>query len=322
MNLQTKSYALVAVGCALIILSGCGSDDSGPTGGGGTDTTPPSVSNVSAVDSSHINITFSEALARTEAEKNHYTIVESGTPSPTSKQGATAPGDPLVVFSAALRTDQKTVTLTTNPMAAVGYTLTVSGVTDVHGNEVETPIDKVFTGSTASDVTAPEVVYRFPAPGATGVAVGASLEIDFSEPVNSFAIAYNLSSLDGTPVPVNMSTGDDVHFTIHPTSPLELNTAYTDSLRIVSDAHGNVMPLRTWTFRTANAADTTPPTLVSSIPPNNAVNVDINTSLSLTFAEVMDQNTSRSTSPSEPCSSMATKATPAFRSRYRFALPR
>jgi hypothetical protein len=68
-----------------------------------------------------------------------------------------------------------------------------------------------------------------------------------------------------------------------------LSTEYTISVAGVEDAAGNTMPDATWSFTTTNTMDTTPPTVVSNSPANGATNVNVDTNLSITFSEPVNQ---------------------------------
>lgn len=79
--------------------------------------------------------------------------------------------------------------------------------------------------------------------------------------------------------------------------PLKAGTKY--HVRIdpaaVTDAAGNafagISDDTTLAFTTAAPADTTPPTLVSSVPANNATDVEAGTTITLTFSEEVKAGT-------------------------------
>jgi len=97
------------------------------------DTVPPTVVSAAAVNSTTVNIGFSEALDRASAQNTaNYSV------SPL-----------LAVEKAVVQDDTKTVSLTTAPqVTGTEYTVTVSNVTDLAGNVVETGQNSAsFTGS-------------------------------------------------------------------------------------------------------------------------------------------------------------------------------
>jgi hypothetical protein len=290
---MTHSYRKTFLGAlaftfALALVAGCSDDDDNPTGGGTTDTTPPSVASVTAVDESHIDVVYNENVQRESAENlDNYLVVETTV---ALANAASAPGDTLAIWGAALGSDQRTVSLTTDPMLAAPYDMSVTGVKDASGNTIVTPVVSSFTGSTDPDVTAPELVYRSPGPNATGVAVGTPILLTFSEAITapSFFAGFTLTSKSGDVPYLADSIDGGVHIVIVPDELLELGTEYLVALTGIADNEGNVMPDVNWTFTTTNTADTTPPTLVSMFPANGATNVDVNTYLSLTFSEPID----------------------------------
>ena len=286
MTIRSRLYSLAAVVVFAIAIAACSSDDN-PAGGGTTDTTPPTVSNVAAVDESHIDVTFSEAVSKTSAEDTGHYII-SAVLFPAAPGAASAGGQSVV--AASLRTDKKTVTLTTGvPMGAVNYTLSVNGVADTHGNSITTTVDKPFTGSGDPDATAPEIVSRSPAPDATNVGIGTPVVVQFSEPVTDISFNAGASwTSPGGPVSFN-SQQDGTTFTLVPNSALANGTIYTVTLTGVKDLSDNTMADTHWDFTTTNVADVTPPTLVSTVPANLATNVDVNANLSLTFSEAVNQ---------------------------------
>jgi methionine-rich copper-binding protein CopC len=272
---------------SIAFLAGC-SDDDNPAGGGPADTTAPSVTSVTSIDANHIEVLFNENVQRGSAETPaNYVVVEAA---PLAASGG-VPSDTLLIAGAALQSDQRTVSLTTGPMLSVDYDMSVDGVKDVSGNTIDTPVERSFTGSSDPDATAPELVYRSPAPNATNVALGTQIWLTFSEPVTfpSFIAGFTISDGGGSVPYVGDSDDNGIHIVVQPTSPLELGTQYTIELTGIQDETGNTMADATWTFTTTNTADTTPPTVVSSSPAGGALNVDVNTSLSITFSEPINQ---------------------------------
>jgi hypothetical protein len=271
----------------VLALVGC-SSDSTPTDGGSTDTTPPKVTSVTPVDGSHIEVAFDENLWKETAEhRQNYVILEVTTARAASPA---VPGDTLQVWGASLESDLKTVLLTTEPMSALPYELSVSGVKDTHGNAISAPVTGTFDGTTDPDVTPPAITYRSPSPNATGVGVGESVIVEFSEPVdyNSVVNGFTWTSTGG-PVARQVQY-NQTSFAFTPLQPLDTGTQYMVSLVGVQDFASNTMANTTWSFTTTLVHDTTPPTLVSSSPANHAAHVSVNTNLSLTFSEAINPN--------------------------------
>jgi hypothetical protein len=282
---------LLATLLLVLGLAACSDDDS-PTGGGTPDTTPPGVTTVTPVDAFHIDVTFNEQVSKSSAEDDsHYSLTQATVVAAAPRGELGAPGDPVAIAAASLKTDQKTVTLSTETsMAGLNLGLSVQGVADTHGNDITEPVGKTFTGSSDPDVTAPTIASRSPAPGATNVPVGTTVTIQFSEPVTTVSFNNGVTwSSGGGPVTFSVQE-DQATFVLTPGGPLNKNTVYTVSVTGVEDPAGNAVTTTEWSFTTTNVADHTPPTLVSSSPANLATNVDVNTNLSATFSEPIDQD--------------------------------
>lgn len=286
MKTWLRYSAMVAAAITAFAFAACSDDNNnGPTG---PDTTGPKVSSVTSVDANHVNVKFSEEVDRSSAEdEGNYSIVETGpSPSPASL----APGDPVAVTNASLRDDGRTVMLTTgSPMTTTGYRVIVNNVEDVNGNEVDNGTQKEFAGSSTPDHTAPEIIHKVPSANATSVNRNDPITIEFSEPLgaDNFNSSFTLTS-NGTEVPVEITSSDNVHFTVDPTSILGSGKLYTISLSGVQDITGNTMTDTEWSFHTATSTDNTPPTLVSSVPANNATGVATSSTISMTFSEPID----------------------------------
>ncbi len=78
--------------------------------------------------------------------------------------------------------------------------------------------------------------------------------------------------------------------TFAPTAPLALSTTYVATITTgAQDLLGvSLASNYVWTFTTGAAPDTTKPTVISTIPANNATNVPFNQAISATFSEAMD----------------------------------
>jgi hypothetical protein len=248
MKARLQFHVLVAALLAASALVACSDDDdNGPAGPG--DTTPPTASSVTAVDANHIDVRYSEMVDRESAEsESNYSIVETGVPLPSS-----APGDPVAIVSASLKSDNRTVVLTTaTALVTTGYELTINGVEDTDGNTITEAVEKQFLGTDDGDETPAEVVYRNPTSNETGVDRVAPIEITFSEPVQSATVDTGVAlTLNGNPVDVTVTTTDQVHYTIQPLTPLGGNVEYTITLTGAQDMTGNLTQDVVWSFRTA-----------------------------------------------------------------------
>ena len=292
--MNTRSSLLFVV-LLVIALVNCSSDDT-TTGGGPPDTTPPAVTSVTPVDQGHIDVVFSETVRRDGAERpENYRIVEVVTP--LAGDALAAPGDTLRVGVASLGSDNRTVTLSLfDLMDTVNYEMKITGVSDASGNTITSPVTRAFTGTSEADMTPPTLVYRSPTPNATGVGVAQPVIFRFSEPVDYPSVASGVTwtvAGGGAAVPFQLESEGPTEFALSPQATLAKNTQYTVTLTGVMDFSANTMPVTSWTYTTTPNTDTTPPTVVSSVPANNATNVSVNANLSITFSEAINQVTFR-----------------------------
>ncbi len=118
-----------------------------------------------------------------------------------------------------------------------------------------------------------------PIPGATNVPVTTTVQLQFSCPLSTTS---EVVLLDGaTPVAgTSVVSGNTITFT--PSTPLNYNTTYTVSASNITDGFGNPPSGFPTVYQFTTQA---PPPLnfVSSVPPANATNVNVNTSITLTF---------------------------------------
>lgn len=151
----------------------------------------------------------------------------------------------------------------------------------------------------SGDVTAPTLLSTNPADNAAGVAASANLVFSFNEPVlagvGSFVIfnsngsvARTISATDTAQITFSGST-----VTLNPLTDLSTSSSYYVNIAAgaVKDTSGNAFAglsgIGTFNFSTAAPVigDTTPPTLGSSSPADNAVGVALASNLVLSFSE-------------------------------------
>jgi methionine-rich copper-binding protein CopC len=151
-------------------------------------------------------------------------------------------------------------------------------------------MDVVFNTST-QDTTPPTLTARTPAPGATGVPVGASVTATFSEAVQENTITVELR--DPTNALVSGVKSYDVGtrtVTFTPGAALAPSTTYTATVSGAKDTAGNTMAAVSWSF-TTGGADTTPPTVVGRSPAPNATGVPTTSTVTATFSEAVQSST-------------------------------
>ena len=150
--------------------------------------------------------------------------------------------------------------------------------------------------TTNTDVTPPTVTSVFPANGATGVSPSTVVTATISEAVDEFTAGFGgLTLHQGTNEVLGKGGYDRATFvvTLTPAAPLAASTTYTVTATTrVIDLAGN--PLQSpvmWSFTTASAADTTPPTVIAKAPLTGATGVSPSTTVTATFSEPMSAAT-------------------------------
>ncbi len=247
--------------------SGSGPAESARAGGPPPgDTTPPSltartpaVGATGVAVGSDVTATFNEALAAASVTTSSVTLAPTG-------GGAAVP--------AAVSLGSGGTVITLNPTAdlAAGtqYTATLStAVEDVAGNNIPATINWSFTTaqSTPGDTTPPSVTNRTPAPGATGVAMGADVTATFSEALAPGTVSSGTASVapaaGGAALPAAVTLGaGGTTITVNPAADLAADTLYEVTLGTgITDVAGNALPTPvTWTFRTLGAPTGEPTT--------------------------------------------------------------
>ncbi len=171
------------------------------------------------------------------------------------------------------------------------YTVTITtGVTDLAGNAMGG--DFVWTFTTASEIVPPTIISTIPLDNATNVALNTDISAEFSEAMNGLTVT-DLTFLvtDDEFAPVSgIITYDAITkiATFNPDNDLLFDTEYTVTITTgATDLAGNAMGEDfIWTFTTAS--EIVPPTIISTIPLNNAMNVSTGTDISAEFSEAMN----------------------------------
>jgi len=149
----------------------------------------------------------------------------------------------------------------------------------------------VWTFTTAAP---PTVVSTVPVNGATAVAVNTTISATFSEVMNAATInaaTFTVTGPGATPV-AGAVTYAGVTATFTPAAVLATSILYTATITTGAKDPAGV-PLAAnfvWTFTTAP-----PPTVVSTVPANGAVNVAESTTVTATFSVPMDATTINTT---------------------------
>ncbi len=128
-----------------------------------------------------------------------------------------------------------------------------------------------------------------PRPGATGVAVATAPTATFSEDVQQATIAMELRAPGEVLVPSTTAYNATTRIvTLTPNAVLAGTTTYTVNLSGARDQSNNLMDPVTWTF-TTETPDTTKPTVTARTPAPGATGVAVNSAVTATFSEAVQQ---------------------------------
>jgi hypothetical protein len=168
------------------------------------------------------------------------------------------------------------------------YTVTVAG-NDPAGNALAGSSFS-FTTANLPDTTPPTVASNSPADGASGVPSATNISLSFSEPMNRASVE---AAFDVEPA-VTCSfawSADDTLVTCIPSAELATSTAYMVTLAAAAaDTGGNTLEAaHSFSFTTAAAPDTTPPTVSSTSPTSGEQGAARRPGIVVTFSEPMDK---------------------------------
>ncbi|MCA1683648.1 MAG: Ig-like domain-containing protein, partial [Actinobacteria bacterium] len=154
--------------------------------------------------------------------------------------------------------------------------------------------------ATFADTTPPTVTGVTPQGGATGVTAGTNVTATFSEAMQASTVTaatVTLAAQGGGPVAASVTYNATSRVaTLDPTADLAPSTTYTATVKGgssgVKDTAGNALAADyIWSFTTATAADTTPPTVTGVTPSAGATGVAVGTNVTATFSEAMQAST-------------------------------
>jgi hypothetical protein len=286
-----SSRSVLPLAIALILsITACGDDPAGPEGN--PDTIPPAITGITTLDNSHFEVTFNEQLTENSAQdRDHYLLLRVGALSGAASLNQTAPGDSIDIEAAVLKADNRTVAISTyDPASGVSMILTVDGVADLHGNEIN-HAQKTFMGSTFGDVNAPVVVRVSPAAGATGASIGTPVVVQFSEPLDYASVYNGVTWTSGSTPVIFYLELEGATLTLNSFETLPYNMRQTIALPgTIKDRAGNALAATQWSFMTTSIVDNTPPVVVSTSPPDRATRVNVSANIVVTFSEAMNQH--------------------------------
>lgn len=172
------------------------------------------------------------------------------------------------------------------------YTLTLAaeGVKDLAGNGLESAFVSSFTAEVL-DTESPSVVSFSVTNGETGVNANEGITVTFSEPMDPDSFDGNLlfrrgGTTDFLPISFEVS-GNDVMIT--PDETMKGNTEYVLDVTVdVTDLAGNKLIFaKGRVFTTAEV----PLTILSTTPEDDAINVEVDQEIIITFSEPIEEST-------------------------------
>jgi hypothetical protein len=250
------------------------------------DTTMPTVVSIVLSDPSPttagtvtFTITFSEEMNPSESP-----TVTFGLAAPYTTNAITK-----VTFTGDTWTGEFTITTTTGDGT---NTISVSGGRDLASNLMS--VDTSF--SFIIDTVIPSITDLTPAPSAVDVNITTSITITFSEDMDHASVESAFNFTDGTTIwtisdgTVSWS-GNVMTFT--PTTDLAYDTHYTVNVGTgAQDLAGLSLPsVYTWSFTTIEEPGASVPTIVSVSPSDSQINVDVSSSITITFNKPMNHTT-------------------------------
>ena len=199
------------------------------------DTTPPTVTAAQPTGTG-VSVTAQPGASFSEAmDQNSFTTstvtLQHGSTNVSGSIQSTSTGVNIIPSSNLLNSTTYTATITT-------------GVQDVAGNNMANNYVWNFTTGSAADTTPPTISSTTPANGATGIAVGNSIQVVFSEAMNSSTItSSNITFQTSNGTTVSGTWGySGTTATFNQSSALSYNTSYTMVVGTgVTDLAGNAL---------------------------------------------------------------------------------
>jgi len=151
------------------------------------------------------------------------------------------------------------------------------------------------TPSVQQDTSKPVVNSSTPAHNSTGVGTTSAITLTFNEEIDPATInPKSFTILEGGTTPIAGSityVGKTAQFT--PATNLSVGATYTATVTTgVKDLAGNALAASyAWQFTTGSGPDSVAPTVITTYPASNSVNIALNSSITLTFNEEVEPAT-------------------------------
>jgi YD repeat-containing protein len=157
----------------------------------------------------------------------------------------TGPGGTVAVSQTASNGNQTITLIPVSPLAAGSlYTVNITGVQDLSGNVIASPMTTTFTTANSADLVPPKETSTTPANYGTGVSTTGTVQVQFSKVIDPLTVTpatfymYPYSTSVLVPGTLSVSTGGTTA-TFTPSEPLDSQTFYSVQLTTgITDMEG------------------------------------------------------------------------------------
>lgn len=246
-------------------------------GESGGDIIPPKVEGTIPIDddtnisiSTQISITFSEPMDEISVE-DAITI------------------SPLIGYTTGWEGNSITMTLSSDLDYSTEYEITVdTGAKDIAGNPLNVEYTFQFTTEKEPDTIPPEVEAAYPSNNSMNVSISTTISITFSEIMDKNSVENSISILPSIDFDISW---DENTIILILSSNLDFSTEYTVRVETgAKDISDNFLENEySFSFTSEEEGDTTPPEILSTLPENGNTDILVDTTISLTFSEAMNQ---------------------------------
>jgi Bacterial Ig-like domain len=266
----------------LVVLAGCGREHAQSPALPAVISTSPANGATGVVLNTAVSVGFSVVMAPATINTSTFTLTGPGGAAVT---GAVSYTGTTATFTPASALAPKTV-----------YVATVTtGAQDPTGAALAANFTFSFTTGTI-----PTVVSTNPLNGAINVPINQKITATFSEAMNSTTVTASgtftlaVAGAGGAAVPGTVTYVAATNTaTFAPTANLLPSTQYTATITTAAQnpAGNSLLINAVWSFTTGKIPDTTPPTIILTLPASAATSVPTNQKITATFSKVMDPAT-------------------------------
>jgi hypothetical protein len=254
--------------------------------------TTPQDAQTNINNSSSIIVNFSESMTPTTL--NNTTILLK----------KVSDGSSIALTSQGVSNNNQTVTFSQSSGALLNYTqyqivIKPSQIKNIHDNPMGTAAESVIASFTTGDFIAPTVSSTSPTNGATAVSRVTAINIAFSESMAQSTLTTSnilLQTQAGVTVASYSLSYNPATYTVTLAPALALNSNTTYKILLnqpnITDLAGNALGTNSaYQLAQFTTNSTTVPTLSSTVPVNGAIDIAVESSISLTFSVAMNTAT-------------------------------